>query len=1269
MFSLLYVDDEPALLEIGQVFLEGTGEFTVRTVVSGREALDLLGRASFDAIISDYQMPEMDGIELLKAVRKTSGNIPFILFTGRGREEIVIEAINNGVDSYLQKGGDPRAQFVELAHRVRQAISRRKAETALSDSERRLADIINFLPDATFAIDTEGHVIAWNRAIEEMTGIPARNMLGKGNYEYAIAFYGSRRPILIDLLFDPGANIADYYINLRRDGNAISAETRLPHPKGKRIDILAKASPLYDRDGKISGAIEAIRDITERKQTEEILRKSEANLKRAEEIGRSGSWEIQLDENTVSASEGAQVLYGFEGSHLTIEEIQNVPLPEYRHLLDAALKDLIAGKSPYNLEFKIRRPADGAVLDIHSLAEYDPGRNVVFGIIRDITERKRTETELREAYEQITATEEELREKYEELSSAQAELRKRQQQMEEIAATVPGVVYQFYARPDGSMGFYYVSARAAEILGITTSVDEFFPAIVDRIHPEDRTRFMDSIRDVVKTAAPWDFTGRFIKPSGKTIWFRGMSSPVRHGDELVFSGVIQDITDKKHADLALLEERVFTDALLDSIPGLFYLYNDEGRLIRWNRNHEIVTGYSADELRGMHVLDWYKGDEKDTATIRAGVEKALQEGFADAEANLTIKSGKKIPFYFTAVLLEIGGKKYFTGIGIDLTSRKRAEAELILHQQQMTEIAATVPGVIVQFSAKPDGSTGIYFVSRRSEEIFGFDNSTAEYLRWFTDHLHADDRPRFLASLQDAVRAGTRWDFEGRFTRPSGEAIWFRGIASPVRHGDELVYSGVLLDITRQKHTEEILRESEEKYRSLVETTNTGYVILDETGKILDANPEYIRLTGHRDLSEITGRSVVEWTAKYDQEKNGAAIRQCFHDGFIRNFEVDYTDSAGHITPIEINATIVHENGKNRILTLCREITDRRKALTALHESEMKYRTLVENSNDIIYTIEAGGTITFVSPSWTALLGHPTDKVIGASFRQFIYPDDIPAWETFLASVVRSRARQTGIVYRVVHTDGSIHIHTSNISPVMDGKGTVFSYIGNARDITDMKRSENAIRESNRKLNLLNSITRHDLANQLTVVRGYTQLAMIRKPAPVVAEFLAKIDQAADVMARQIEFTRNYQDLGVQAPSWNNVADIVMAAKPQNIRLSCSCDNCEVFADPMIDKVFFNLFDNAVRHGGKVSEITVQCRLSSDELVITVEDNGIGVPLNEKQKIFDKGYGKHTGFGLFLVREILAITGIFIHETGAHGKGARFEIAVPKGEYRRAKRS
>ena len=208
MYSVLYVDDEAALLEIAKIFLEQEGEFSVSISISAQEALDSLAISSYDAIISDYQMPGMDGIEFLKKVRASGSTVPFILFTGRGREEVVIQALNAGADFYLQKGGDPAAQFAELAHKIRQAISRRQAEFSLIESEKRLADIINFLPDATFAIDRSGKVIAWNRAIEEMTGVAAADILGKGEYEYAIPFYGTRRKILIDLIFEPDDIIA-----------------------------------------------------------------------------------------------------------------------------------------------------------------------------------------------------------------------------------------------------------------------------------------------------------------------------------------------------------------------------------------------------------------------------------------------------------------------------------------------------------------------------------------------------------------------------------------------------------------------------------------------------------------------------------------------------------------------------------------------------------------------------------------------------------------------------------------------------------------------------------------------------------------------------------------------------------------------------------------------------------------------------------------------------------------------------------------------------
>jgi signal transduction histidine kinase len=190
------------------------------------------------------------------------------------------------------------------------------------------------------------------------------------------------------------------------------------------------------------------------------------------------------------------------------------------------------------------------------------------------------------------------------------------------------------------------------------------------------------------------------------------------------------------------------------------------------------------------------------------------------------------------------------------------------------------------------------------------------------------------------------------------------------------------------------------------------------------------------------------------------------------------------------------------------------------------------------------------------------------------------------------------------------------------------------------------------------------MTNQLTVVRGYAQMAAFGKPDPATADFLAKINASITVIQRQIAFMRMYHDLGVKAPSWFRIDDLVRSARPADLSVSSTCSGTEIFADPMIGNVFSNLFDNAVRHGKTVTLITVQCERVGENLVITVEDNGDGIPLDEKQKIFEKGFGRNTGFGLFLTREILAITDITIQETGIQGKGARFEIKVPTGGYR-----
>jgi PAS domain S-box-containing protein len=285
MFFVLYVDDEAALVDVTKIFLERSGTMSVDVAVSASDAIPMLDRRHYDAIIADYQMPDMDGIAFLKYVRSRHGDLPFILFTGKGREEVVIEALNNGASFYLQKGGEPRSQFAELEHKVRLAIEGRRNADELHESRQRMADIINFLPDATFAIDLAGTVIAWNKAMEEITGIQKKDILGTGDYSYAIPIYGVKRPLLINLVLNEDREVERCYPYITRQDNKLISELFAPCIYGgKGAYIWFIASRLYDTKGRVIGAIESIRDITDRKKMETALEESEQRYRNVIEV-------------------------------------------------------------------------------------------------------------------------------------------------------------------------------------------------------------------------------------------------------------------------------------------------------------------------------------------------------------------------------------------------------------------------------------------------------------------------------------------------------------------------------------------------------------------------------------------------------------------------------------------------------------------------------------------------------------------------------------------------------------------------------------------------------------------------------------------------------------------------------------------------------------------------------------------------------------------------------------------------------------------------
>jgi len=227
------------------------------------------------------------------------------------------------------------------------------------------------------------------------------------------------------------------------------------------------------------------------------------------------------------------------------------------------------------------------------------------------------------------------------------------------------------------------------------------------------------------------------------------------------------------------------------------------------------------------------------------------------------------------------------------------------------------------------------------------------------------------------------------------------------------------------------------------------------------------------------------------------------------------------------------------------------------------------------------------------------------------------------------------------------------------------------REVEQRQRAEEALRVANTKLNLLSSITRHDMLNKLHSIGLLMEIHNQKCSGDAAAtESLAAIGTQLQSLEEMIWFTSDYQDLGVQAPAWHSVPHVIAGIRGWvhgiPIELDPHLAEFEIYADPLLSKVFYNLADNAVRHGCGVTRIRVYGKERPEGLVIFWEDDGTGISLTEKERIFSKGHGKHTGLGLFLVREILSITGISIRETGVPGTGARFEMVVPAGAYRRA---
>jgi PAS domain S-box-containing protein len=285
-----------------------------------------------------------------------------------------------------------------------------------------------------------------------------------------------------------------------------------------------------------------------------------------------------------------------------------------------------------------------------------------------------------------------------------------------------------------------------------------------------------------------------------------------------FRGIARDVTERKKAEEELKKEQLFNVAILDSVPGILYLYDETGHLVHWNKQYEEVTGYSSEELRGMYVLDWFGGLEPDTSNIINGIATVMKNGHAMTEARIITKSGHAIPMILTGVKLVIAGKDYLLGIGIDITDRKKAEEALKNSEVKYRNIFENAIEGIYQSTIEGRIITANAALARMS----GYD-SPEELMESVKDigtqlYVHPEDRKRFLEIRKTK---GFVDGFEVEFYKKDGSIFWAVINARTVKdeQGKILYIEGLIEDITIRKNAEEQLHQTLDSLRKSVGAT------------------------------------------------------------------------------------------------------------------------------------------------------------------------------------------------------------------------------------------------------------------------------------------------------------------------------------------------------------------------------------------------------------------------------------------------------------------
>ena len=555
-------------------------------------------------------------------------------------------------------------------------------------------------------------------------------------------------------------------------------------------------------------------------------------------------------------------------------------------------------------------------------------------------------------------------------------------------------------------------------------------------------------------------------------------APMHVGNGVIRGGVgiVKDITERMQAKEELKERkekyRGLSEAAFESI-----FLSEKGKCIEQNQTAQNTFGYTNEEAIGRYGTEWIVPEDREM--VMANMLKGKEDPY---EATALRKDGSTFPCMLRGKMMHYKGRDVRVTSLTDITDLKHAEAVASEKEHLINSIAENSPNIIYIFNVAQGRNI---YTNRNISKLLGYqeDEINDKDPDFFNKLIHPDDIQQFDIFYKNigTLPINEVFDFEYRIMSKGGKWVWFKGSEKEFERVNGKVVSliGTVQDVTSKKKAEVALRESEAKYRAVVENGFEGILIIDFEGKVLFANPALLKIFHYSEFSEVLGKSVFAFLAPESIPAAIADLTKVVQGSKLDVVEYRGITSEGKTINIESIGKLIDFEGTKADIISVRDITAKKAIETALRESEEKYRLIAENTSDGIIAMDAENRIQYASPAYLKQIGYNETEEFGRtadSIYTMIHPDERDVLFTNIFKAIEGKKPDLAYSYRALHKTGQYVWREDNAKFRYDADGNYLGCYVVCRDITERKKAESLLQESEEKFRLIAENTEDTIA-------------------------------------------------------------------------------------------------------------------------------------------------------------------------------------------------